>query len=240
MFLLVVTIASLIVATVMSVVAWQIAREERRRSRARIEKLAQEIEGAQQVPRIRAVAGSATTGTLRSVINPEIPAAGNLFQNAPPESGSRHAIRFAIGALIVASVIALVVVMSSGSPTAPLQPRQSGASLQGQASPSPIALVALGHERTATGLIVRGVVRNPQPAGSKVGPITAVVFLFNREGGFLGSGRATLEPPVLVPGGESTFSVGVPTTSEVERYRVSFRVGDQMVPHVDRRGSGGS
>jgi hypothetical protein len=239
MFLLVVTIVSLIAATIMSVVAWQIAREERRRSRARIEQLAREIDGAQPVPRIRAVAGSTTTGALRAAVNPDLPSAGSLFQNAPAESGSRHAIRFAIGALLVASVIALVVVMSSGSPTTSIQTRQSGAPPQGQASRQPIELVALGHERTAHGLIVRGVVRNPT-AASNVGPITAVIFLFNHEGGFLGSGRAALDTPVLASGGESTFSVTIPTTSDVERYRVSFRLGDQMVPHVDRRDRGGS
>jgi hypothetical protein len=239
MFLLIVTIVSLIAATIMSVVAWQMAREERRQSRARVEKLAQEIEGAQSVPRIRAVAGSTAVGTLRGGVNADLPSTANLFRSAPPEPGTRHALRLAIGALFVAGAIAVVVVMSSGSPTSTVQTRPSGNTPQAQAAINPLELAALGHERTANGLIVRGVVRNPT-FGSKVGPITAVVFVFNHDGGFLGSGRGALESPVLVPGGESTFSVTVPTTSDIERYRVSFRVGDHMVPHIDRRDSGGS
>jgi len=62
-----------------------------------------------------------------------------------------------------------------------------------------------------------------------------VVFLFNRDGGFLTSGRATVESPSLVPGGETRFSVAVPAAGDVGRYRVSFRTDDRVVPHIDRR-----
>jgi hypothetical protein len=65
--------------------------------------------------------------------------------------------------------------------------------------------------------------------------LVAVVFLFDRDGGFITSGRAALESSALIPGGESTFVVTVPATAEVGRYRVSFRADDRVISHVDRR-----
>jgi hypothetical protein len=106
-----------------------------------------------------------------------------------------------------------------------------------QATPAaqvaPLELVALGHERDGKQLTVRGVVRNPS-GRSDVDGLTAVVFLFDRDGNFVTSGRAGVVAAVA-PGGESTFAVTVPEAGDVSRYRVSFRAGDRVVPHVDRR-----
>ena len=99
---------------------------------------------------------------------------------------------------------------------------------------TPLELVALGHQRDGDQLTVRGVVRNP-PSAAERDRLSAVVFLFTPEGGFLTSGRATIAAPALVPGGESTFIVTVPGAASVGRYRVSFRTDDHIVPHVDRR-----
>jgi len=60
-------------------------------------------------------------------------------------------------------------------------------------------------------------------------------ILFDRDGGFLASGRAALDSPALIPGGESPFAVIVRTDGDVARYRISFRSGDRIVAHVDRR-----
>src|SRR5438093_966441 len=95
-------------------------------------------------------------------------------------------------------------------------------------------VVALGHQRDGDRLIVRGVIRNPS-SGGRTDRLTAVVFLFDRDGGFVTSGRASIEPAVLPPGGESTFLVTVPGAADVGRYRVSFRSDSGIVPHVDRR-----
>ena len=94
--------------------------------------------------------------------------------------------------------------------------------------------MALGHERDADRLTIRGVVRNP-PSGSHVSGLTAVVFLFSRDGGFLTSGRAAIDASALAPGAESPFVVTVAGAADVGRYRVSFRTDDGVVPHVDRR-----
>ena len=97
-----------------------------------------------------------------------------------------------------------------------------------------LQLLSLDHERDDDHLTVRGVVRNP-PRGSEVDHLTAVVLLFNQQGGFLTSGRAAVESAALQPGTEARFVVTVPGASDVGKYRVSFRTDDRVVPHVDRR-----
>jgi hypothetical protein len=65
--------------------------------------------------------------------------------------------------------------------------------------------------------------------------LTAVVFLLKRDGSFLSSGRAAIDPSTLRPGNESPFVVTVSGAGDIGRYRVSFRTDDRVVPHVDRR-----
>jgi hypothetical protein len=150
---------------------------------------------------------------------------------------------------VVGAGAALAIVLSSGSrgaanPAPTHAPMASGSNqtLRRDASSTqaasieslPLELVALGHERDADRLTIRGVVRNP-PSGGEVSDLTAVVFLFNRDGGFLTSGRAAIDSSALAPGAESPFAVTVAGAADVGRYRVSFRTGDGVVPHVDRR-----
>ena len=54
---------------------------------------------------------------------------------------------------------------------------------------SPLELVSLRHERKGQRLAVTGLVRNPV-AGTAVDKLTAVVFLFDQQGGFITSARA--------------------------------------------------
>jgi hypothetical protein len=97
-----------------------------------------------------------------------------------------------------------------------------------------LELLSLDHERADDHLTVRGVIRNP-PRGSEVDHLTAVVLLFNQQGGFLTSGRSPIESAALQPGTEAQFVVTVPGAADVGKYRVSFRTDDRIVPHVDRR-----
>ena len=146
------------------------------------------------------------------------------------------------GALVLGTSIALALVMSGGSRGVARSANQPtpavGASPSGRAAPAtapvPLELVALGHERDGDRLIVRGVVRNPA-SGAARDRVTAVVSLFNRDGGFLASGRATVDEPTLHPGSNSTFVVAIPGAGDVGRYRLSFRTDDRILPHVDRR-----
>jgi len=97
-----------------------------------------------------------------------------------------------------------------------------------------LQLLSLNHERADDRITIRGVVRNP-PRGSEVDHLTAVVLLFNQQGGFLTSGRSPIESAALQPGTEAQFVVTVPGVTDVGKYRVSFRTDDRVVPHVDRR-----
>lgn len=99
----------------------------------------------------------------------------------------------------------------------------------------PVELVALGHERTKAGLVIRGLVRNPAAASTRTGT-SASVFLFDEAGGFLGSGRSVLDASTLTPGDEAGFEVTLPGNAKVRRYRVTFRAADgTVVPHLDKR-----
>jgi hypothetical protein len=61
------------------------------------------------------------------------------------------------------------------------------------------------------------------------------VFVFDRDGGFVASGRAPLEFNGIAHGDESPFQVTIPDVKDVGRYKVSFRTEAGIVPHVDRR-----
>lgn len=238
--LLAVTLVSMLLAIVMSVIAWRAAREERMRSEARVAALAADIQTAMAAGGGR----RAETATLHAV-RPAPRAAADLFTATPETASSRSIVVVGIGLFALATVAALAVVLGSGSSRAnvstlagrpPERSRAISASTperEGSAQRlGPLDLVALGHERDADRLIVRGVVRNPSAGRGE--HLTAVVFLFDRDGEFLSSGRAALDS-ALPPGGESAFTVIVPGARNVARYRVSFRTDAAVVPHVDRR-----
>jgi hypothetical protein len=239
MTLLLVTLISMLLAAIMSAVAWRSSREERRRSDARIAALAAEIHD-EPAPGPAVVAR-----------------AGDLFAAPQPARGGFRVATVAAGGLFVCATAAALAVLSSGfsshasinasshaSPSAaPAADRsvqatpahaENGVEIANTATPLAIELVALGHEREGDRLTVRGIVRNPS-SGAALDHVTAVVLLFREDGGFLGSGRAAVESEALGPGGETAFAITVPGASNVGRYRVSFRSEDRVVPHIDRR-----
>jgi len=261
MFLLLVTVASMVVAVIMGVVAWRIAGEEGRRSEARIASLAADIHAAPIVAparwadagvphraeiglrvepaRLASAPARASAGQPwhdELELQPGAAVASNpgLFMaTQTPPTGSRWPVVFGIGTLAVGAAAALAIVLSAG-PRSVAHDRGAVPAATPAPAAVPLELIALGHERDGDRLTVRGVVRNPA-AGAAIGGVTAVVFLFNREGGFLASGRMAVQSSTLLPGGETTFVVTVPGASDVGRYRVSFRTDDRIVPHVDRR-----
>jgi hypothetical protein len=102
------------------------------------------------------------------------------------------------------------------------------------AAAAPLELVSLRHERRGGRLAVSGLVRNPS-SGSPVSKLTAVVFLFDQQGGFISSAKSDIDFVTLSPGDESPFVIAVDAPGSVARYRVSFRTDSGVVPHVDRR-----
>jgi hypothetical protein len=243
MFLLIVTLTSMLLAAIMSVIAWRIASDERSRSEARVAALSDEIHEAPPA-RIALVAqaGAARIASARPVAAPilwdpplnrvdtdPVYRAPDLFVQRSPSS-SQSAALLAIGVIVIGGAVASAMLLGGRAGRTP----RATATTAATPAASPLELVALGHQRDGDQLTVRGVVRNP-PSGAERDRLTAVVFLFTADGGFLTSGRAALEAPALRPGGESTFIVTVPGANDVGRYRVSFRTDDQIVPHVDKR-----
>jgi hypothetical protein len=234
MVLVIITIASLVLAATMSVVAWRATQAERRRSEARVAKLAADIRGDDPPP-----------GRL---VAPGVSGqAGNIFAPARTQPlRLRPAVTLTLGVLVFCTVGALVVVLSpgrGGTPTTRNRAAMGSKTGPGQTASTsappasggaPLELLALDHERDRDRLAVRGVVRNPD-AGAAIEHLSAVVLLFDADGGFIGSGRAEVAGGTLGPGRETPFVVTVPNAASVGRYRVSFRSEDRVIAHVDRR-----
>jgi hypothetical protein len=134
-----------------------------------------------------------------------------------------------IGAVIVVLALAAIYFVS-GQPETTVVPARAAAG----ATDVPLELVSLRQAREGETLTVSGTVRNPSGAMDRR-QIAAVVFLFDRTGSFVASGRAPLDYQALAPGDESPFVITVRGAADVSRYRVSFREGDDVLPHVDRR-----
>src|SRR5882672_7596029 len=161
MFLLIVTLMSMLLAAIMSVIAWRIALEERRRSEARVAALAAEIHGV-AAPTVRVTRGPIEDLELQPAA--AVPTRSDLFTQAQPAaSRSRLVASVAIGVFMFATVAALAIVLSAGSRSV-ANPAHANAATAVRTMP--LELVALGHQREGDRLTVRGVVRNP-PSGER-------------------------------------------------------------------------
>ena len=153
-----------------------------------------------------------------------------LFAAGAESIGQRHPLlKIGIG---FAAVVTLIVVVAM---TNDLYEESTTASASVQSLPS-LVLLSMRHEQDAADtLTVTGVVRNE--GRTPVEHITAVVFAFDKSGGFLTSGRAPLDLNTLAPGDNASFRIGIPHVADVGRYRVSFRGDTGVVRHMDRRAS---
>jgi hypothetical protein len=206
--LLTLTTLSLAAAAGFGALSWRVGREERERERARIAALSTAM-------------GPSTADTPRAggvVI-------GSMFDRSTEGLRGRLLIKVAAGAVMLL-LIAGIVVLSAPASTK----TQSGEGV----SAAPLELMSMRYQRKGTTLTVSGFVKNPA-GGAAMNGVTAVVFAFDRTGAFVASGRAPLDVGALAPGDESPFVVNVPNVSDVARYRVTFRRGDTVVRHIDRR-----
>ena len=213
--LAIITVISLIVAAIMTLVAWTMTREERRRAAARVAVLSAAIHEHNEPLRLAPADGR-----------------GGLFTEAPPQQGTRLAAAGVVGLLAVGAVTGLVLLAEGGSRR---RPASGPVHVERQAVDVPLELIALEHDRDETRLVVRGIVRNP-PSGAKLNGLTAVVLVFSKDGAFVADERAPVAIAPLAAGAETPFVVTLPDADSVDRYRVSFRTDDRIVPHVDRRG----
>ena len=208
MSLLVLSITAVVAAIAATAYAWRIARTDRLRSDARVAVLAAAIDGTSEE--------ADTT---------------SMFERAP-RSGlqGRPLLKLGVGFAMAVLVIVLIA-MSGDRHSTSADETQPVAS--GQPAAPALELLSMRHTRSGDGLTVTGLVRNRGAADAA--SIVAVVFVFDREGGFVASGRAPLEFGSVALGDESPFKVTIPDVKDVGRYRVSFRTPVGIVPHVDRR-----
>jgi hypothetical protein len=250
--LLALTVASLLLAFIMSVAAWRMSRQERARAAARVAALAAAadvhaepvstaavheapIPVAEELP-LRPVLKIVDNAPAPRVIDeaplPDVFEAPSGFLSggaAREHSGGRQR------GLIVAAAVFFVVLGGTAywliSGNAPTHATASAA----ENTNLPLELVSLRHERQGSRLSLSGLVRNPT-GGAPIDALTAVVFLFDANGGFISSARAGVDFKRLGGGDESPFVVAMDAPSSVARYRVSFRTDAGIVAHVDRRG----
>lgn len=212
--LLLVTVVSALTAVAAGVIAWRAVSENRRRSDARVALLADAVR-ADDPP-------------------DSSPVALTHLLDQPEPTRARQ--RLTVAATAVA-LLAVVAVLGRAAGTG------SGRTSTGEAArtagrlsdrpPATLDLVALTHELGRNGdLELRGQVRNGA-AGANMEHVSVVALLFDRQGAYLSSSRAALDASST--DGSATFFVTVPDGEKVGRYRVSFRAGDRIVPHVDRR-----
>src|SRR5882672_2378874 len=205
--LLTLTTLSLAAAAGFGALSWRVGREERERARARIAALSAAM--APPSPEIPLLAGVAV---------------GSVFDRTTEGLRGRPVIKLAAGAVMLLLIAGGVFVSSRLADSAPAAAK----------APSPLELLSMRYQRQGTTLTVSGLVKNPA-GGAAVNRVTAVVFAFDRNGAFVASGRAPLDFSALAPGDESPFVVNVPNVSDVAQYRVTFRSGDGVVRHIDRR-----
>jgi hypothetical protein len=153
---------------------------------------------------------------------------GTFFGTVQREqtSGNRLPL-FAAAALIVMLGGALIFLNTSAS-------NDHAATVAQVNHTEPLELVALGHAREVSVLTIKGTVRNPS-SGVKVEGLTAVISLLDRAGALVSTKDVPLDYRALGPGEEAPFTVSIPDPGSIARYRVSFRAGTDVVPHVDRR-----
>jgi hypothetical protein len=210
--LAIVTLISLALAVTMTVVTFRLLREDRRRSDARVAALAMDAADLPLRQDERPVPGAQPAQPLFAAE----PAQGGMF--------GRIVAVVVLGAIVVGGTGFLLTKLGTSTSAEPTV-----------AAAAPLELLALRHERQADRLTISGTVRNPAGA-APARDVTAVAFLFDRDGSFLMSGRAPLDFTAIGPGDESPFVITVTAPAAASRYRVSFRgATGGVVTHVDRR-----
>lgn len=237
--LIAVTLLSLAMALAMSVIAWRLLREERRRSAARVDALI-ELAARNETAARSAVPANAASGdplvarldrskplVAEARANERVEIRDGLFAVSSSSGGGRRALVLALAAVLVVSVIAGLAVLSGARATA-------GAA-RTAALVAPLELVSLRHTLEGDALTITGLVQNPAD-GRELRHVVAVASAFDKVGALVATARAPLESDRLVPGGGSPFVITIPNAAEVGRYRVGFRSEDGgVLGHVDRR-----
>lgn len=240
----VVTFVALSLAVGMAVIAVQLLRGDRRRSAARVAALES--------------AAAEVDDDIENDIENDVPADAVDFEPAfddfrapdiamfaatnEPKAPSRRWLALAAVAVVMLGLAGTASVLfrpaSLGASAAALltSPAPPAATAVVEPQAPPIELLSLKHTIDGAAFTLAGLVQNPIN-GAPLTQVFAVVYLFDDEGAYFATGRADLEFHGLRPGEESPFTVKIPNTAHVGRYRVGFRRDDgSVIAHVDKRG----
>jgi hypothetical protein len=237
--LIITTLASIAFAAAMAWLAWRMARDERRRSDARVAALAASLE-ASDLP-LDPVGEHSAASELEHEMDQEAPG-----PSGPVDAGRHDGMFSAVaheessGGRRLAAVALAIGVVVAGITIAWTTTRVLAPDAATEVAAPPLELLSLTSARRGQELVVAGLVRNPR-TGSRVERVTAVVLFFDERGGFLAASRAPLDFQTLAPGEESPFQLTLIAPEGTSRYRVSFRRAEGgMMPHVDRRAARGA
>jgi type II secretory pathway pseudopilin PulG len=257
--LLVITILSVAAAIIAFTSARRVRRSERERSEARVAALAAAADthgssdggwtqvagewqwtpepGVMRGPDMAPVGiGDSGLGIRSARVTEQIPipesqipvSSERFFGTVERDEPARGRLVLAAAAALIIMLGGALVFLSNSSEG------QNAGTVAVVAHSDPLELVSLGHAREARLLTITGTVRNPS-SGTKLEGLTAVVSLLNNNGTLISTKDVPLDYRALGPGEEAPFKVSVPDPGSVARYRVSFRAGTDVVPHVDRR-----
>jgi hypothetical protein len=238
MLLLILTVIAVSAAIAAAAYAWRIANVERERSDARVAALSaaiddkgpaaafarSELQRAEEAGHRFGREDGAEAGQYGGSV------AATMFERAP-RSGLQGRPLLKVGVGFTMAVLLIVLIAMSGE--------RERASAEGprattqERSTQKLELLSMRHARAGSALTVTGLVRNG--GAGTTGSIMAVVFVFDRDGGFVASGRAPLEFGAIARGDQSPFQVTIPQVTDVGKYSVSFRTQTGIVPHVDLR-----
>lgn len=240
--LITVTVLSMTMAAALSAIVWRMLRLERQRSNARVaslaavalrpERPARAVE--EDLPLVPRGAGGGPGAGGRSV------SGAGMF--IAPETDSPWRARFgamtALALVIASAVLFSLAARAPNARAASGSPAANVAQAAGTPSGAELELMALHDVRQTGSLTITGLVLNPR-SGTHLSRVAVTVYTFDDKGSFLASGRALLDVTSLAPGDESPFTVTVPVTDSVARYRVGFRDdAGRVIAHIDHRQSG--
>jgi len=191
---------------------WRLMHQDRLRSAARVAALSAAIDDV----------------TVTEVAPATVHVQPEFLAHERPVSRGSGLLKLAVGAAMALIVIVGLAVLSSSRSSS-----TASAPAAAAAKSAALELVSMRPEREGDALTVTGLVRNGGTGSAD--RLIAVVFVFDRSGNFLTSGRAPIDFLSLAPGDESPFKVSVPNASNVARYRVSFRTEAGVVKHTDKR-----
>jgi len=242
-----VTLISLGLTLSMGIISWRLVREERRRSEAKIAGLQAKFT---RFARSRAVSDAVASVSRSRPIrenNPadeSEPARGHLLARtelaesfpevrdlariprAPRQPATRRlATTWLAGTATIAVGLTVVAFAHFRGETQPIPNTETAL---------PLELLSLTHARQGDYLNIRGTLRNPTH-GRKWEQLSVVATLFDTNGTIIGTEETPLPVNTLSSGAQTAFSVSLPDTEQIRRYRVSFSQDRSNVPHMDQR-----